>query len=186
MTVLGIGGLVASSLLTASAGMRSTSVVSQPRLTTSQDVARQTSSTVLLRATGGVSTSVISGTVSAGSRMLAAGATLVSGETSDYTRCSLYAGETVVGRAAAMIGNNTTAGSGPRSHDQRPGCPLRRWPRDCQPALRTRHHPQPGPVRGPAGDSVHLPERQPRPGGQAVRAGTYSVERPRRLRVASA
>ncbi|MFD9636561.1 hypothetical protein [Streptomyces violascens] len=116
MTVLGVGGLVAGSLLTASsasAGTGSTSVVAQPHLTTSQDVVRQTPSSVLLSAAGGVPTTVISETVSAGSWVLSASATLVSWEPSDYTRCSLYAGETVVGGATTMIGNNTTgAGSG--------------------------------------------------------------------------
>lgn len=116
MTVLGIGGLVAGSLLTASsasAGPGRASVVAEPHLTTSQDVVRQTSSGVLLSTTGGVPTTVISETVPAGSWVLSANATLVSWEPSDYTRCTLYAGETAVGGATTMIGNATTgAGSG--------------------------------------------------------------------------
>ncbi|GAA0394744.1 hypothetical protein [Streptomyces luteireticuli] len=116
MTLLGIGGLVAGSLLTASsasAGAGSTSVVAEPHLTTSQDVVRQTSSGVLLSVTGGVPTTVISETVSAGSWVLSANATLVSWEPSDYTRCTLYAGETAVGGATSMIGSAATgAGSG--------------------------------------------------------------------------
>ncbi|MBH1938120.1 hypothetical protein I5Q34_28305 [Streptomyces sp. AV19] len=116
MTVLGIGGLVAGSLLTASsasAGPAGRSVVAEPHLTTSQDVVRQTSSAVLLSATGGAPTTVISETVPAGSWVLSSNATLVSWEPSDYTRCTLYAGETVVGGATSMIGNAATgAGSG--------------------------------------------------------------------------
>ncbi|WP_424886831.1 hypothetical protein [Streptomyces sp. XH2] len=116
MTVLGVSGLMAGSLLTASsaaAGPGGTSVVAERHLTTSQDVVRQTSSGVLLSITGGVPTTVISETVPAGSWVLSSNATLVSWEPSDYTRCTLYAGETAVGGATSMIGNASTgAGSG--------------------------------------------------------------------------
>ncbi|MGK5549609.1 hypothetical protein ACSNOH_33535 [Streptomyces sp. URMC 127] len=116
MAVLGIGGLVAGSLLTASsasAGTGRTAVVAERHLTTSQDVVRQTSAGVLLSAAGGTPTTVISETVPAGSWVLSSNATLVSWEPSDYTRCTLYAGETVVGGATSMIGNAATgAGSG--------------------------------------------------------------------------
>ncbi|MCD9145705.1 hypothetical protein [Streptomyces albireticuli] len=120
MTVLGIGGLVAGSLLTASSASAGSSgaspaasVVAERHLMTSQDVVRQTSAAVLLNAAGGVPTTVLSETVPAGSWVLSSNATLVSWEPSDYTRCTLYAGETVVGGAASMIGNASTgAGSG--------------------------------------------------------------------------
>ncbi|KNB50722.1 hypothetical protein [Streptomyces caatingaensis] len=116
MAAVAAGGLVAGGLLTAStasAGAGGTSAVARPHLVSSQDVVRQTPSTVLLSATGGVPTTVVSETVSGGSWVVSATATLVSWEPSDYTRCTLYAGETVIGGATTMIGNSATgAGSG--------------------------------------------------------------------------
>ncbi|RLU79735.1 hypothetical protein CTZ27_36515 [Streptomyces griseocarneus] len=117
MAVLGAGGLLAGSLLTASsasAGQSNTggtSVVAQPHLTTAQDVVRQTSSAVTLSTRGGVATTLASVTVDAGSYVLAGNATLVYWGSSDYSRCTLYAGETVLGGAATVVGNPAGAAS---------------------------------------------------------------------------
>ncbi|MFI1801157.1 hypothetical protein ACH427_27935 [Streptomyces sp. NPDC020379] len=117
MAVLGAGGLVAGSLLTASsasAGQRGAdgkSVMAQPHLTTAQDIVRQTSSAVTLSTSGGVATTLASVTVDAGSYVLAGNATLVYWGSSDYSRCTLYAGETALGGAATVVGNPAGAGS---------------------------------------------------------------------------
>lgn len=82
-------------------------------LGTADDVVRQTSRGVSLSPTGGVQTTVIAQSLPAGAWVLSSNVTLVSWGPSDYTRCSLYAGDAQVGGATTMIGNpNAPDGSG--------------------------------------------------------------------------
>lgn len=114
MMVLGAGGLLAGSvLLTGSASAGAVGpAVSAPELATSQDVVRQSSSVVQLSATGGVPTAVIYQSLPAGSWVLSANASLVSWAPSDYTRCNLYVGDTIVGGATAMVGDPGAGSAG--------------------------------------------------------------------------
>ncbi|MCP2256445.1 hypothetical protein LX15_000128 [Streptoalloteichus tenebrarius] len=120
LTVLGIGVLVAGSAVVATSasaapatgsavsGRQTTQAVNGPvresDLTTGQDVVRQTTSAVKLQSTGGVQTTVLSTSLPAGSWVLSSNASLVSWGPSDYTRCTLFVNETVVGGAATMVG----------------------------------------------------------------------------------
>lgn len=115
MTVLGIGGLVAGGLwvTTSASAVTSAPVSTSTNLTASADVVRQSASAVQLSTSGGASTTVVSAALGAGSWVLSSNATLVGWGPSDYTRCSLYSGNTVLGGATTMIGNPASgAGSG--------------------------------------------------------------------------
>ncbi|MBF6049943.1 hypothetical protein GO001_32975 [Streptomyces sp. NRRL B-1677] len=114
MMVLGAGGLVAGGVLTAAPALAgaSGSVVAEPRLTAAGDVVRQSSSAVQLSTAGGAQATVVSETLPAGSWVLSGNATLVGWGPSDYTRCILYAGGTVVGGATTMVGNPGSGSAG--------------------------------------------------------------------------